>query len=410
MSRVDSSSAPGGAFTDSNEIARIVHEPEVIDEFSVEKYISESPTGVEFSEDTPEEVWSAYMQFLAKTEQSIMFRLGDSLLFGERKYRQYEQALEDTGRAYQTLVNAKNICNRVESNRRRLTLTFSHHAEVAKLPPEEQDYWLDQAEPLEGMKEPRLSSRELRQAIREAAKLRRLDAIEVEEPERVEVEVSAGEWWRLGEHVLFCGDSTSEEFKDGLPDAALAFADPPYNAGVADWDYGFLWDHDYLIDVAEIVTVTPGIVSVFDFARVTRMPYKWSLAGFISNGMTRGAVGYGNWVYAAVFSRESIYRQAQDAIRFSIKTSETSETDHKGRKPQELMAYIVDTFTERGDTVIDPFLGSGSTLIACESLSRKCVGAELDPDYCSRIVARWQKKTGERAERIAGGKDSRRHA
>lgn len=378
-----------------------VYEGEVVDDLPVEQFISESAIGVEFSEDTPEEVWRAYMRFLCSMERALMFRIGDSLLFGERKYRQYEQAIEDTDRAYQTLANAKSVCKKVEVSRRRETLEYSYHVEVASLSPDEQNHWLDQAEPLEGQKEPRLSVRELRKAIREAAKLRRLEAAQYEEPEDVEVVVSEGEWWRLGEHILFCGDSTSEEFRDNLPHAALAFADPPYNAGVADWDYGFLWEHDYLIGQAEIVAVTPGIVSIFDFARVTKMPYKWSLAGFISNGMTRGAVGYGNWVYAAIFSRENVYRQAQDAIRFSIKTSETSETSHKGRKPQELMAYIVDTFTKKDETVIDPFLGSGSTLIACESLGRKCVGAEIGPEYCARIIARWQAKSEKHAKRIS---------
>lgn len=383
------------------EVEARVYEGEVVEYLPVQRYIAETPTGVEFSEDTPQEVWTEYMQFLSRTEQAIMFRIGDALLFGESKYRQYEQAIEDTDYAYHTLKRAKQVCKNVEVGRRRPTLTFSHHQEVAPLSPNEQDYWLDQAEPLEGQKQPRLSKSELRQAIREAAKLRRVEAIEGDDPKESEVVVSEGEWWRLGEHILFCGDSTSEEFRDSLPDAALAFADPPYNAGVADWDYGFLWDHDYLMDSAKIVAVTPGIVSIFDFARETKMPYAWSMAGFISNGMTRGAVGYGNWIYAAIFSQESVYRQAQDAIRFSIKTSETSETGHKGRKPQELMAYIVDTFSEKGETVIDPFLGSGSTLIACESLGRKCVGAEINPDYCAKIITRWQEKSGSRAERIA---------
>lgn len=356
---------------------------------------------LEIDSNTPFEVWLEACERLQSAGKSLQWWMGDALRFGERKYgEKYSQAL-DLDYELGALKNMVYVCGRLEKSRRRDFLSFSHHQEVAKLLPEEQDYWLDQAEPLEGMERPRLSTRELRQAIKDAGKVRRREAVEEGAPESVAIEVKSGEWWRLGEHILFCGDSTSDEFKDSLPRAALAFADPPYNAGVAEWDHGFLWEHDYLADTAEVVAVTPGIVSIVDFARVTGMPYKWSLAGFISNGMTRGAVGYGNWIYAAVFSKSSVYRQAQDAIRFAISTGETGETDHKGRKPGELMAYIVDTFTDKEDTVIDPFLGSGSTLIACERLGRKCVGAELDEEYCSRILARWRDISEKQAERIA---------
>ena len=411
-----------------------VFEGEPVDDLPVEHYIDEGPNYVSFKDGTPFEVWYAYMRHLGRTGKGYMFWLGDSVIFGEKKYRQYEQALSATDYDYGTLRNAKWVCERVEVSRRRDTLYFAHHQEVAPLEPAEQDKWLDAAEPVQGAERARLSQRALRDAIKEEAKQRRIEAAEAAEeeeqgeleleegesseggeteekpkpkpkpkkPQLPKVEVAAGEWWKLGEHILFCGDSSGQEFRDALPDAALAFADPPYNAGAAHWDFGFLWEHDYLADVADVVAVTPGIASIFDFTKVTRMPYKWSLAGFISNGMTRGAVGYGNWIYAAMFSRRGVYRQAQDAIRFSIKIGETSDTNHKGRKPAELMAYIVDTFSKKGETVIDPFLGSGSTLYACHKLERQCIGAEIEPEYCTQIVARWQRLSGSPAERIAG--------
>ena len=53
-----------------------------------------------------------------------------------------------------------------------------------------------------------------------------------------------------------------------------------------------------------------------------------------------------------------------------------------------------------GNLILDLFLGSGSTLIACEKTNRKCYGMEIDPHYCDVIVKRWEEYTGNKAERI----------
>jgi 16S rRNA G966 N2-methylase RsmD len=74
--------------------------------------------------------------------------------------------------------------------------------------------------------------------------------IEVNESPRV----NFGDTWQLGQHTLTCCDSSTWN----APQAKLAFADPPYNAGMADWDISFEWKHDWLIDKADLVVVTPG--------------------------------------------------------------------------------------------------------------------------------------------------------
>ena len=66
-------------------------------------------------------------------------------------------------------------------------------------------------------------------------------------------------------------------------------------------------------------------------------------------------------------------------------------------KPVELVAHAVELSSKRGDLVLDPFLGSGTTLIASEQLGRQCRGFEIDPRYTDVIVERWQKATGEEA-------------
>ncbi len=70
-------------------------------------------------------------------------------------------------------------------------------------------------------------------------------------------------------------------------------------------------------------------------------------------------------------------------------------------KPVELIARALRNSTRPGEIVLDPFLGSGSTLIACEQLERKCCGLELDPRYCDVIVTRWEEFTGRKAQRAS---------
>lgn len=226
--------------------------------------------------------------------------------------------------------------------------------------------------------------------------------------------ITPGSWWKLGQHLLYCGDSSSGDFKDNAKGAraAFAFADPPYNAGVEEWDHNFEWNHDYLTEVAPVVAVTPGISAIDAFMNKKKMPYyKWSMSYWINNGMTRGALGFGNWMYVALFSNESLYRNEQDLERIdpdeqwdqdkesiSISGGDQDPLKHKGRKPINLMKHIVEMFTKQEEAVIDPFLGTGTTLIACELLGRKCVGAELSVEYCESIIKRWEAVSGKKAE------------
>lgn len=81
--------------------------------------------------------------------------------------------------------------------------------------------------------------------------------------------------------------------------------------------------------------------------------------------------------------------------------SEKGETRvHSTQKPVALIEEIFELFKKQiGNKILDPFLGSGSTLIACEKTNRKCYGMELDPHYCSVIIERWQNFTGKKAVR-----------
>lgn len=78
----------------------------------------------------------------------------------------------------------------------------------------------------------------------------------------------------------------------------------------------------------------------------------------------------------------------------------TIDAEHPTMKPVKLLGYLMRNSTRRGETVLDLFGGSGSTLIAAEQLGRKCYMMEIDPHYCDVIIARWEKLTGRKATRL----------
>lgn len=235
----------------------------------------------------------------------------------------------------------------------------------------------------------------------EVAKLHQVDLLPAPVEFVAPIHVEAGQVWQLGSHLLYCGDSSSLEYRRlSIPGKliALAFADPPYNAGVAEWDNNFVWNHDYLSSLAPVVAVTPGIASIQKFMAKTTMPYRWSSAYWLDNGMTRGELGFGNWIYVALFANNSLYRNAQDFERVSISSSDRDELKHKGRKPLAMMLHLIKMFSKEDEVIIDPFLGTGSTLIVCEQTGRHCIGAEINPVYCESIIKRWENASGKKAQ------------
>ena len=71
-------------------------------------------------------------------------------------------------------------------------------------------------------------------------------------------------------------------------------------------------------------------------------------------------------------------------------------------KPVALLAYQIANNTKGEDITLDVFGGSGTTLVACEQLGRKCYMMELDPKYCDVIIKRWEELTGNKAELLSG--------
>ena len=88
-------------------------------------------------------------------------------------------------------------------------------------------------------------------------------------------------------------------------------------------------------------------------------------------------------------------------VRQGSHETEGAKRVHPTQKPAGLMVNILSDFTDDGAIILDLFGGSGSTLIACEQLGRKCRMMEIDPYYCQVIIDRWEAYTGKKAEKIA---------
>ena len=97
------------------------------------------------------------------------------------------------------------------------------------------------------------------------------------------------------------------------------------------------------------------------------------------------------------------YYKASDDVIDENKPARNA--DHPTMKPLKLLARLIKNSSRQGDVVLDTFGGSGSTLITCEQLGRKCYTMELDPKYADVIVKRWLKFTGaDHAQLVRGGK------
>lgn len=119
-------------------------------------------SGMIFPQNLPERSWERIGTSLRELVNSSAWWLADWLIYGETTYgwRRYKEAIERTGLDYQTLRNYAWVARRFEHHRRRDSLSFAHHAEVTRLSPPEQDYWLRKAE------QQKWSRNELRRAVR----------------------------------------------------------------------------------------------------------------------------------------------------------------------------------------------------------------------------------------------------
>jgi site-specific DNA-methyltransferase (adenine-specific) len=165
----------------------------------------------------------------------------------------------------------------------------------------------------------------------------------------------------------------------------LIITDPPWGIKKAEWDDRFPIESINLFFRKAIgVCVMPGLWAIQDCLSAMGSRYKWIIAGYNRNGMTHGAIGYNNWIPAVCGGQ--IRHGGQDAYDFSI--GREPKFNHPSQKPLPFMLFLVKRLSIENYTILDPFMGSGTTLAAAKQLNRKAIGIEIEEKYCEIAVRR----------------------
>ena len=238
------------------------------------------------------------------------------------------------------------------------------------------------------------------------------EIIEDEVPEAPEApKAKLGDIYQLGNHRLMCGDSTSEEDVTKLMNgvkADMVFTDPPYNIAYSGIKDKRTIENDKMEDEDFINFLEKSIMKCDTAYVCCSWQYEHLFKKAMTNiGMAPKAMIIWNKVNPAqhldkYFKQHEIifyYGKfgGEKTIRGDIwECKRQKNTVHPTMKPIELIAMALGDNKDK-EIVYDGFGGSGSTLIACEQLNRKCYMMELDPHYIDVIIQRWENFTGEKA-------------
>ena len=206
-----------------------------------------------------------------------------------------------------------------------------------------------------------------------------------------------GDIWLLGNHRVMCGDSTDAEQVAKLMDgqkADMVFTDPPYGmsyGGGRTDKFEMIKGDD--LDPTDFYNVIHHAPEVYLWGRVENYKHLpseprdvivWKKNNF---GLGRGYRGQ----YEVCF----YYGRFDGSDSDVWEVPKDTKYQHPTQKPVQLCERAIKNSVP--SNVLDLFLGSGSTLIACEKTGRTCYGMELDPKYCDVIVKRWEDFTGKKA-------------
>ena len=236
--------------------------------------------------------------------------------------------------------------------------------------------------------------------------------------------------WRLGDHRVMCGDSGAGGDVARLvagEEAQLMVTDPPY--GVAYEDHG-----ENPKGRKKGRPIANDALGADQAAFWTEALRHWPLDGdayvFSPSGPLIGtlcasieAAGITHrqwliWIKDRLVLGRSHYHYRHEHIFYGWKGKTSwngsrkedsvweeprpaDSPEHPTIKPLPLCERAIENSSQPYDLVIDPFLGSGTTLIAAERTGRRCFGMELDPHYCSLVIARWEAFTGLSAEKVS---------
>lgn len=250
------------------------------------------------------------------------------------------------------------------------------------------------------------------------------DDFDVEEELNKPCFSKAGDIWTLGRHRLICGDSTKEEtYKSLMEDkkANLVVTDPPYNVNYegsagkikndnmnTDKFYNFLLD---AFSNMEKVMADDASIYVFH-ADTEGLNFRKAFndAGFYLSGcciwkkpsLVLGRSPY-QWQHEPCLygwkkkGKHQWYSGRKETTIWEFENPKKN-ADHPTMKPIALLAYPITNSSMSNTLILDPFGGSGSTLIACEQTDRSCYTIELDEKFCDVIVKRYIEQVGTNKE------------
>ena len=231
---------------------------------------------------------------------------------------------------------------------------------------------------------------------------------EVPEPPKKAV-VKEGEIWQLGSHRLMCGDCSKEHTISMLLDGAkpsLLLTDPPYGIGYAGsmklgqvkhgWkQYDGGWDEQRPADktILDAVSVCQhAIVWGANFFPCLPVSAGWLVWNKVQRNFS---MGEGEMAWTSFLNSVRMFDLSRAGCLADGK-------QHPTQKSLKLFGWCIELCKE-SSSILDPFLGSGTTLIAAEQLGRVCYGMEISPQYCDVIIERWQNLTGQKAKRVKDG-------
>jgi len=203
----------------------------------------------------------------------------------------------------------------------------------------------------------------------------------------------------IGDATLYLGDCLEIMPTLGRVDAVIT--DPPYGIGLANHgafkgDFSIVGDRDTsLANAISEWSVKRGISAVMFCSPDIQYDGKWN-SRLVWHKPGRGIGGdwercwLRDWEMVLVRAVKPIRKKESSVLRFMPAKCEY----HKCEKPVELMAYLINQVSNPGDTILDPFMGSGTTGVACANLDRKFIGIEIEEKYfdiaCERIASAYK--------------------
>jgi len=245
------------------------------------------------------------------------------------------------------------------------------------------------------------------------------DKIEVGAYERAKskTKIQQGQIFKLGNHRLMCGDSTEKTTVDALMagnKADLVFMDPPYGINIVGKNgkigAGNLAENQQYPEVIADENTKAAELAfniIKDYSKnqmiwggnyfVDWLPFSVNWFIWDKRGeMNSNNFADGEMCWCSFKTPVRIFKQIWSGM---IREGESAKKAHPTQKPIKLLAKMLSKAPE-SESVLDVFGGSGSTLIACQQLNRKCFMMEIDPVYCQVIIDRWEKFTGEKSVQI----------